>query len=82
MEKIEHFSALRYPCPVGEFVTLAVLVARPTGYRAYQVIVPDVSVDDPTYSRYQEWAYRNGNRLSLKDAQKFFPHGLSDVNYD
>ncbi len=82
MEHIEHYSALRYPCPVGEYVNLAVLVKRPTGYRAYQVIVPDVSMDDPTYSQYQEWAYRHGNKLPLKDAQKFFPIGLSEKNYD
>ncbi len=79
MDIVSH-NARAFPSPHGQMVLLSVLVKRYDGYRAYQGIVIDNSIDDPDYILVRDWVAYNGNKMSYEDASKNF-YGLSEDKY-
>ena len=58
---------------VGGMVLLSVLVQATDGFRVYQAIVPDVSREDPQYTRFYDFVMRTGYKARTEDALKNFP---------
>lgn len=83
MSEIVGKQALAYPSPVadnGQMVLLYVLCKRVEGtFKAYAAIVPDDSLNDPTYSKVVGWVQRYGSPVRHADACKLFD--IRDKDY-
>lgn len=80
MSDYVNYRAQAYPSPLGQMVVLSILTTAPDGFRVYQGIVPDTSIEDPEYFIARQWVMQHGNKASFDAAQKNFP-SLSAKEY-
>ena len=83
MSTIINTNARRYPSfGTGHqgLILLAVLCEAVDGYRVYEGIVPDNSLDDPEYNATKHLVQGNGVKCTYDRAKQHFP-GLESERY-